>query len=153
MSAEPSARLHSPGEGVDFTGLLLAGIVLLLLTLGGLVIAVYVGPGNPAKPLVTATTVAVASEVDFPVGASRIVNRADRIILVVRRGEREYYALQGTAPTDGCILRWDDEAGRVTSPCNHLLYDVRGNAVAGLSTEPLRRYAVVIRDGFVYVTD
>ena len=60
--------------------------------------------------------------------------------------------MQGTSPTDGCILRWDPESLRVVSPCAHLIYDLFGNVVTGLSTAPLQRYEVFVRGEFVYVT-
>ena len=94
----------------------------------------------------------VAREADFPVGTSRVVNWGERVILVVRTAEQSYAALQGTAPTDGCILTWDPASQRVLSPCTYLIYDLHGNVVRGLSTVPLQRYAVFIRDGVVYVT-
>lgn len=94
----------------------------------------------------------VTREADFPVGTSRVVNWGERVILVVRTAEQSYAALQGTAPTDGCILTWDPASLRVLSPCTYLIYDLHGNVVRGLSTVPLQRYAVFIRDGVVYVT-
>jgi nitrite reductase/ring-hydroxylating ferredoxin subunit len=89
---------------------------------------------------------------DFPVGSSRLETWGEQAILVVRRGENDYAALQGLSPVDGCILRWDPQALRVMSPCGHQVYNLRGHAVEGLTTEPLQRYAVFVRDGIVYVT-
>lgn len=94
----------------------------------------------------------VSREADFPVGTSRVVNWGERVILVVRTADQAYAALQGTAPTDGCILNWDPASLRVLSPCTYLVYDLHGNVVRGLSTVPLQRYAVFVRDGVVYVT-
>jgi hypothetical protein len=56
------------------------------------------------------------------------------------------------SPVDGCILRWDSAALRIMSPCGHQVYNLRGHAVEGLTTEPLQRYAVFVRNDFVYVT-
>ncbi len=71
---------------------------------------------------------------------------------MVRSGETQYSALQGASPVEGCLLEWDSESMRVSSPCGHQLYDLRGQAVEGLTTEPLQRYDVFVRDGVVYVT-
>jgi nitrite reductase/ring-hydroxylating ferredoxin subunit len=98
-------------------------------------------------------TIRVARVAEFPVGASRIVNWGDQIILVVRSAEEQYSALQGTAPNNGCILRWDAESRRVVSPCSHLVYDLHGHVVAGLTIEPLKQYAVSVRAGIISVTD
>jgi len=94
----------------------------------------------------------VARVEDFAVGTSRLETWGEQAILVVRRGESDYAALQGVSPLDGCILRWDPEALRITSPCGHQVYNLRGDAVEGLTTEPLQRYAVFIRNDIVYVT-
>lgn len=88
----------------------------------------------------------------FPVGSSRLETWGEQAILVVRRGENDYAALQGISPVDGCILRWDADALRIVSPCGHQVYNLRGHAVEGLTTEPLQRYAVFVRDDIVYVT-
>ena len=137
----------------DFAGQLLGGIILIMVTLAALAVALFLLPARHAEAPVRSAAVPVAPESSFPVGSSRIVDWAERIIIVVRRGESEYYALQGTAPTDGCILDWDADSGHVMSPCSYLAFDVHGNVVAGLSTQPLRRYAVFLRDDVVWVTD
>ena len=137
----------------DFAGQLLGGVILVISTLVILALIVFLLPARHAEVSAREPAAAVTAEADFPVGSSRIINWGERIILVVRRAEREYYALQGTTTTDGCILDWDEEAGRVVSPCSYVVFDVHGNAVAGLSTSPLRRYAVFVRNDVVYVTD
>lgn len=88
----------------------------------------------------------------IPVGGSRVNNWGDEIVLLVRVSEDEFAAVQGTSTLDGCILRWDAEAFRVVSPCGHQLYDLRGRAVEGLTTRPLRRYDVSVQRGLVFVT-
>lgn len=137
---------------LGFTELLLWGVMLLMLTGVGIGISLYVWPSEHLQTPELQPSLRVARERDLPVGASRVVNWGNQIILVVRSGGQDYFALQGVSPVDGCILRWDPAALRVESPCGHLVYDPRGNVVAGLTTEPLRRYGVQVRDGVVYVT-
>ena len=136
-----------------FTELLLLGVILLILTGTGIGIALYVIPSERLQIPELQPSVRVTREADLPVGGSRVVNWGDRIILLVRSGEQEYFALNGVSPVEGCILRWDPDALRVVSPCGYLVYDSRGNVVAGLTTTPLSSYAVVVRDGAVYVTE
>ena len=85
-------------------------------------------------------------------GSSRLETWGEDAILVVRRDEQEFTALQGVSPVDGCILDWDVEALRVTSPCGHQVYNLRGHVVEGLSTESLQQYRVFLRNDIVYVT-
>jgi nitrite reductase/ring-hydroxylating ferredoxin subunit len=95
----------------------------------------------------------VAEQADFPVGASRVVTWGPRILLIVHSADQEYAALQGTSPVDGCILNWDPVTLRVISPCGFVVYDLHGNVVRGLTTVPLQRYAVFLRQGTVYVRE
>lgn len=89
---------------------------------------------------------------EIPVGGSRVSNWGEEIILLVRVSEEEFRAVQGTSTLDGCILDWDDDALRVVSPCGYQVYDLRGRAVDGLTTRPLRRYEVSVQRGLVFVT-
>lgn len=138
--------------GVGFTDLLLVGVTLLMLTGVGIGIGLYALPTERLQLAELQPSLRVARVRDFPVGGSRVVNWGQRIILVVRSGEGEYFALSAVSPVDGCILEWDPDGMRVVSPCGYVVYDPGGNVVAGLTTEPLHRYGVVVRDDVVYVT-
>lgn len=141
-----------PGSRLTFNGLLLAGVILSMVLALGIAVLLYLMPADHLQLPELQPFARVAREAEFPVGASRVVNWGDRVILVVRRGEQEYFGLEGTSPTDGCILEWDAAALRVVSPCTNVVYDVRGNVVAGLTTTPLRPYPVYVRSGIIYVT-
>ena len=131
---------------------LLLGAVVVLMGVGVLMaLAFYVLPGEHLEIPEIRPSVRVTREADFPIGASRLVSWGERTILVVRSGEQSFAALQGTSPRDGCILRWDEESMRVVSPCNHVVFDLQGNVVTGLSTTPLQRYSIFLRGGVVYV--
>jgi nitrite reductase/ring-hydroxylating ferredoxin subunit len=139
-------------SGLGINGLLLLGVLLVILTTFGLAFVLYVLPREPLSIPKLQPAVRVGTDTEIPTGSSRIVSWGDDVILVVRAPDR-FYALEGTSPFDGCILRWEDESSRVVSPCSNVVYDLRGNVVLGLSTAPLRPYGVVVRDGIVYVTE
>ncbi len=139
-------------QRLGFTELLLGGVILLMLTLGGIGLALYVAPAEPLEIPELQPAVRVVREIDFPVGSSRVRNWGEEIILIVRPDSTHYFALRGVSPVDGCILRWDPEASRIYSPCRYAVYDLRGDVVAGLSTQALERYAVSVREGVVYVS-
>lgn len=143
---------ETEGTGPGFTDLLLIGVILLMLT--GMVIGIglYALPTGRLQLAELQPSLRVARVSDLPVGGSRVVNWGQRIILVARAGAGEYFALGAVSPVDGCILRWDPEGRRVVSPCGYVVYDPGGNVVTGLTTEPLHRYGVVVRDDVVYVT-
>lgn len=138
--------------GPGFTDLLLLGVAALMFTATVIGIGLYSLPTERLQLAELQPSLRVARERDLPVGGSRVVNWGQRIILVARSGEDQYFALSAISPVDGCILRWDADGMRVVSPCGYVVYDPGGNVVAGLTTEPLHRYGVVVRDQVVYVT-
>jgi len=146
---QPEAYVAKAG----FNEYLLAGVIVLTLVTVALGIVFYLLPGDYLQIPELQPTMRVVRESDFPVGASRVVSWGARIVLVVRAGDREYSALQGTSPIDGCILDWDAASLRVVSPCTYVVYDLHGNVVRGLTTVPLQRFAVFVRQGTVFVTE
>ncbi len=138
----------SPG----FNEYLLGGVIGLTLFSVVLTIGLYLIPRESIQIPELQEAARVAEVEDFPVGASRVITWGSEVILVVRSGSDEYDALQGTSSLDGCMLEWDPNSLRVVSPCNFLLYDLHGNVVRGLTTVPLHRYAVYVRQGTVYVS-
>lgn len=138
---------------LGFDELLLLGVILLILTGGALAMSVYVAPPKNLEIPELQPVIRVAQEAEFPVGSNRIRNWGARAILVIRPDTARYFALQGTSPADGCTLRWDPESLRVYSPCTYVVYDLRGDVVAGLSTQALKAYEVSVRDGVIYVSE
>jgi quinol-cytochrome oxidoreductase complex cytochrome b subunit/nitrite reductase/ring-hydroxylating ferredoxin subunit len=126
---------------LGFNDLLIGAVTLLILTLIGLILALYVLPREHLEIPELLQGVRVARAADFPVGASRVASWGERTILVVRSGENRFVGLEGTSPRDGCLLRWDVESLRIVSPCSYAVFDLQGNVVTGLTTTPLQRRA------------
>jgi nitrite reductase/ring-hydroxylating ferredoxin subunit len=144
---------HSePGRKRDFGTFLLNAVLGVVFLIAAAIAAIYTVPPEHLIIAQREVAVRVARAEDFTVGSSRMASWGEQAILVVRSGESNFAALQGASPVDGCLLEWDAAAMRVTSPCGHMLYNLRGQAVEGLTTEPLQRYDVFVRDGAVYVT-
>lgn len=145
--------MEAKAPGVGFNDLLLGAVVALIITTVVLCICLYIIPGDHLEIPEVQPAHRVAREADFPAGASRLTRWGERAILVVRAEEDRYFALQGVSPSDGCILQWDGPSSQVYSPCSYVVYDLHGNVVTGLTTAPLARYAVFVRDGSIYVTE
>jgi nitrite reductase/ring-hydroxylating ferredoxin subunit len=146
-------QAEGKGSGLGLNELLLGAVIALILTGVVLSIALYVLPSGHLELPQLQPAVRLGRHADFPVGGSRVVRWGDRVVLVVRRDEQSYFAVQGISSSDGCILQWDEASSRVFSPCSYVVYDVHGNVVKGLTTAPLARYGVFVRDGAVYVTE
>lgn len=140
------------GRKRDFGTFLLNSVLGVVFLIGLAIAVIYTVP--PEHLIIPQHEVAirVARVGDFTVGSSRMETWGEQAILVVRNSENQFSALAGVSPVDGCLLQWDAESMRVSSPCGHQLYNLRGQAVEGLTTEPLQRYDVFVRDGVVYVT-
>jgi nitrite reductase/ring-hydroxylating ferredoxin subunit len=136
----------------DFGTYLLNSILVIVFLVGLAVVTIYTVPPEHLIIPQHEVAVRVARVEDFTVGSSRMETWGEQAILVVRHGEIDYAALQGVSPVDGCLLEWDHDAMRVISPCGTVVYNLRGQAIEGLTTEPLQRYDVLVRDGVVYVT-
>ena len=135
-----------------FNEYLLGGVIGLTLFSIILTIGLYLIPRESFQIPELQQAARVAEVTDFPVGASRVITWGSEVILVIRSGSDEYDALQGTSSLDGCMLEWDPTSLRVVSPCNFIVYDLHGNVVRGLTTVPLHRYPVYVRQGTVYVS-
>ena len=150
---EPGGQGGPTVPRAGFNEYLLVAVIVLTVVTAALGIGFYLLSGDYLQIPELQPAVRVARESEFPVGASRVVTWGPRIMLVVRAGERDYSALQGISPIDGCILDWDAASLRVVSPCTYVVYDLHGNVVRGLTTVPLQRFAVFQRQGAVYVTE
>jgi len=153
VTPSPADRPPAPSGWVfGFNEYLLAGVGTLMLAGTLIAVAFYLLPPKHLQLAELQRAYRVGPVADFPVGASRVVNWGERIVLVIRTEEQAFAALQATAPTDGCLLNWDERSQRVSSPCGYLVYDLHGNVVRGLTTLPLQRYRVFVLDDVVYVT-
>jgi nitrite reductase/ring-hydroxylating ferredoxin subunit len=132
---------------------LLAGVLGVAALAAAVVVSFFLLPPPYLQVPDLQPVARVARVADLPVGTSRMVTWGARSVLVVRRDERTFFAVQGTAPSDGCFLQWNGEALRIESPCSYVVYDLDGNVVEGLTRVPLRRFRVFERDGTLYVTE
>ena len=147
-----SPERSESGRERDFGTFLLNSVLVIVFLLALAIAAIYTVPPEHLIIPQHQMAVRVGRVEDLPVGGSRMETWGEHAILVVRSGENDFAALEGASPVDGCLLEWDAESMRVVSPCGHVLYNLRGQAVEGLTTEPLQRYDVFVRDDVVYVT-
>jgi len=89
---------------------------------------------------------------DIQENAARIVRFQGRPVLVILMENGDYFALGATCSyTEACQLTWDADRHQVTCPCHGDVFDIFGNVVQGPSSIPLRRYAVKVVDGRIYL--
>lgn len=135
-----------------FESVLMIGLLVLLTLMLSAFAVFYAVPADHMTLPDRQSALRMGRVDEIPVGGSRVNNWGEEVVLLVRVSEDEFRAVQGTSTLDGCILDWDPAAFRVVSPCGYQLYDLRGRAVDGLTTRPLRRYDVSVQRGLVFVT-
>lgn len=150
-SYHPGLTAMSSSER-GFESLLMIGLLLLLGVMLSVFALLYANPAEHLTLPDRGSALRMGRVDDIPVGGSRVNNWGNEVVLLVRVSDDEFSAVQGTSTLDGCILEWDQQAFRVVSPCAHQTYDLRGRAVEGLTTRPLRRYDVSVQRGLVFVT-
>lgn len=144
--------LPAPGGWTPGLAEYLLGGILALIAAGALLaVFLYLVPPEQLQLPELQPALRVGPVAGLPVGAGRVVRWGDQIILVVRPDSARYAALQGVAPTDGCILQWEPTSLSVASSCEYIVYDLHGNVVRGLTTVPLKRYPTFLRDDVLYV--
>ena len=148
----PYERPKSEKPSLGFNELLLIGVAALIFLGTALGFVLYALPVPHLQVAELQPSIRVAPVSAMPPGTSRVVTWGATVVPVVRTGESSYAALQGTSPVDGCILEWDNASMLVRSPCHDALYDLHGNIIRGLSTTPLERYTVFVRQGEIYVS-
>lgn len=89
---------------------------------------------------------------DIPTDGSRLVRVDGRPVLVIRMEDGVLHALGATCSyTEECQLEWDPLRHQIICPCHGDVFDIFGNVLQGPSSIPLRRYAVEVVDGRIYL--
>ncbi|MFV1959936.1 MAG: ubiquinol-cytochrome c reductase iron-sulfur subunit [Planctomycetota bacterium] len=69
-----------------------------------------------------------------------------------RTGEERYVVISSTCThLQVCTVKWDKDRNQLVCPCHRGIFDLYGNVISGPPPRPLRRLAVVVREGDVYV--
>lgn len=135
----------------DFWDWCLAGLLTFAVAMGGIVFLLYALPQEPLVIPEVQASVRVAHLREFPTNTARLERWGHRMVLVIRSGSGEVTALEGRSPSDGCALQWDERLARVESPCSYQIYNPYGQVIAGLSSQSLLRYPVLIRDSVINI--
>jgi hypothetical protein len=135
----------------DFWDWCLAGLMTFGVAMGCLIFLLYALPQEPLVIPEVQASVRVAHLDQFPSNSARLERWGDRLVLVIHTGSGEVTALEGTSPSDGCALQWDERLAQVRSPCSYQIYSPYGQVIAGLSNQSLLRYPVLIRDSIINI--
>lgn len=105
-------------------------------------------PRPRSGPWVPPGGVEVGTVTEHPVGLWRYEPGARAI---VARDARGFYAYSAVCSHEGCLLRPPDARGNTECPCHGSTFDGLGNVTAPPATVALRRFAVTLAAGRIFV--
>ena len=107
----------------------------------------------PQKQAVAASSgpVAIGPAEDLPVGQGRVYSVANKPAIVIHTADG-YHALSAVCTHLGCIVGWDAQRGVVACPCHAGFFTVNGDVISGPPPAPLKKYAVQVQGGQIYVS-
>ncbi|MBI3893060.1 MAG: ubiquinol-cytochrome c reductase iron-sulfur subunit [Candidatus Wallbacteria bacterium] len=119
----------------DFLDLAVAASAGLTAVGIGVPILTYIWP-----PLEVTTTagqkVKIAGLKDITPVKAKAVMFNNKPVLVINTGDN-FIALAATCPHLGCVVKWDEPAGKIMCPCHGAAFDIRGNVLGGPAPSPL----------------
>jgi nitrite reductase/ring-hydroxylating ferredoxin subunit len=121
------------------------------VTLGIAVFFVFALPQEPLIIPEVQASMRVGTLADFPPNSARLQSWGSELVLVIRTKDGELRAVEGKSPSTGCVLRWDQLRGYVTSPCSYEIFNPRGYIISGLGDQALRSYPVWIRGDVISI--
>lgn len=108
-----------------------------------------------AAPRLPAGGTRLCAVAELPVGSSRpvVVPGTTVPAFVVRLDETTFRAFETKCTHLSCAVVYSAANGRIECPCHNGAFDARSGAVLqGPPPRPLRRFAVVVRDGDLVLT-
>ncbi len=108
---------------------------------------------NPPKVTEAPVNEVAAGKVgDLMVNAGRIVRFGSKPALLVRTGESEWRAFEGTCTHLNCTVQYHREARQIWCACHNGFYDLNGKVVSGPPPRALTAFDVHVRGDEVVIS-
>jgi cytochrome b6-f complex iron-sulfur subunit len=89
--------------------------------------------------------VAAGKTTDLPVNSAKMVRFGSRPVLLIRSGEAEWRAFDGTCTHLNCTVQYQREGRQIWCACHNGFYDLNGKVVSGPPPRALAQYEVHVR--------
>jgi Rieske Fe-S protein len=106
----------------------------------------------PDAPELNINRIEVGTLADFPLGSSKIIRMGRKPVLILRKKDGNFKALEATCTHLDCTVQFKRETEQVWCACHNGFYDVEGRNVSGPPPRPLGRFNVVLKDDKVIIT-
>lgn len=87
----------------------------------------------------------------FPNSSSKIIRMGRKPVLVLRKKNGEFKAMEATCTHLDCTVQFKPETELVWCACHNGFYDVEGRNISGPPPRPLGRFDVLVRNDKVIV--
>ena len=88
---------------------------------------------------------------DFPIGGSKIIRLGRTPVLVFRKINGDFRAMEATCTHLDCTVQFKKEDERVWCACHNGYYDSDGKNISGPPPRPLGRFDVIVEQDKVIV--
>ena len=110
----------------------------------------YLIPPKVAEAKVKSIKVGAPS--DFQPNSSKIVKFGRTPIIIIRKEDGEYCALEATCTHLDCIVQFKTETSQILCACHNGIYDLNGRNLSGPPPKPLIEFIVNIIDDEIVIT-
>ncbi len=105
-------------------------------------VARYLVPPKVAE--LNVNSVDVGPVADFPKNSSKILRFGRKPIIVIRKSNGDFKALEATCTHLDCNVQFKKETEQVWCACHNGLYDIEGKNISGPPPKPLAQFKVDI---------
>ncbi len=88
---------------------------------------------------------------DVPEGSAKLVRYKDLPTIIIHTEGLEVVALNAACTHLGCIVKWDDETGRLLCPCHGAVFDKFGQVKDGPAPKPLPPIDVKVEGNMIWL--
>lgn len=105
----------------------------------------------PDVPEIDMSSVEAGLLTDFPNGGSKIIRLGRTPVLVFRKMNGDFRAMEATCTHLDCTVQFKKEDERVWCACHNGFYDSEGKNISGPPPRPLGRFDVIVQQDKVIV--
>ena len=110
----------------------------------------YVNPPTVTEAPVNEVTAGKAA--DLTPNSGKIIRFGSRPVLLVRTGESEWRAFDGTCTHLNCTVQYQQEGRQIWCACHNGFYDLNGKVLSGPPPRALAQYEVHVRGEDVVIS-
>ncbi len=106
----------------------------------------------PDAPELNVNQIEVGMLVEFPPGTSKIIRMGRTPVLVLRKKNGDFRAMEATCTHLDCTVQFRTETEQVWCACHNGFYDVEGRNLSGPPPKPLGQFDVTVKSEKVIVS-